>query len=132
MSGKPGNRLGLEDNSRSSFPFDDDIDLGKFDDDKSQHSVGQFFTKKWFFNNVNESLSLVEKTAKKLLPIYQDILRKIQTVERKKENEEEIEEKHDISGLDIDSSDIDSKIGLAINGENTDKKKKKGKKDPSS
>jgi hypothetical protein len=37
-------------------------------------------------NNLEGSISLVEKTAKKLLPIYKEILRKVKVIERKNES----------------------------------------------
>ena len=58
------------------------------------------------------------------------MLKRISTVERTHANQDIMDEEDPthLNGIDIDSSDIDSKIGLAINGEYTDKKKKKGKK----
>ena len=76
------------------------------------------------YNNLEDSISLTEKTSKKLLPIYKEVLRKISYIEKKKagqlEKEESASQKHE---LDVESSDIDSKIGLGLHG-SLDKKQK--------
>jgi phage-related holin len=47
--------------------------------------VGQYQTKLSFYNNLEESMSILEKTSKKLLPIYKEVLEKISVIEKKKE-----------------------------------------------
>ena len=112
------------DQSKSSNPFDEDIES---DDKLSENSVGQYFTKQAFFNNENESISLIERTSKKLLPIYQEVLKIVSTVEKHKPDllHNANEDDAHISG--IESSDIDSKIGVAIQAEPQPTKKKPAK-----
>ena len=89
------------------------------DDDFIDVSIGQFNTKQAFYNNMEESISLIEKTSKKLLPIYQEVLRKIAEIEKRKSG---MEEASNMSAFDLEgeSSDIDdSKIEV-------DTHKKKG------
>lgn len=74
----------------------------------------EYLTKQSFINNLESSLSIIEKTSKKLLPIYIEILKKISTLENKKlEQVEEME----VSG---DSSDVESRVGVS----STEQKKK--------
>lgn len=42
-------------------------------DDESVHSIGQYQTYQGFINNLEDSISLIEKSAKKLLPIFQEL-----------------------------------------------------------
>ena len=45
-------------------------------------SVGQYQTKQSFYNNMEGTISLIEKTSTKLLPIYKEILTKIKVIEK--------------------------------------------------
>ena len=86
------------------------------------------------YNNLEDSISLTEKTSKKLLPIYKEVLRKIQYIEKKKAlvNGVNVPDDKPESGVeaslknehDVESSDIDSKIGLGLHG-SLDKKQQK-------
>ena len=81
-------RSSIDDVSKSSYPFEDDEELGKNlqdIDNQSHQSVGQYQTKLSFYNNLEESMSILEKTSKKLLPIYKEVLEKISVIEKKKE-----------------------------------------------
>ncbi len=49
--------------------FSEDADADQFDD-CSTDSIGKFQTYQGFINNLEDSISLVEKTAKKLMPIF--------------------------------------------------------------
>ena len=98
----------------------------KLVDELSTDSIGNFQTEQAILNNLDGSISLIEKTSKKLLPIYKALLEKISSIERKKEairkgKEQEDRSKHDISHADFESSD-DSK--------NEGDKSGKGKKSP--
>lgn len=53
------------------------------------------------------SISLTEKNSKKLMPIYQEVLTRIQVIEKGNNGDE-------MSQHDIESSDIDSKIGIGL------------------
>jgi len=85
----------LDGNSKSSFPFDeeDDHDISKhyrlsesatkdIDAMSDAPSVGQYQTKQSFYNNMEGTISLIEKTSTKLLPIYKEILTKIKVIEK--------------------------------------------------
>jgi len=94
--------------------FDEDLESGKspFNEDRlDEVSVGHYMSKQAFFNNSDESVSLIEKTCKKLLPIYQEILSKIKTVEKKMANDTELEESSKTNDAD-ESSDFDSKLDI--------------------
>jgi len=129
---KAGEHSALDDQSKSSFPFDEDLQAGqfqhglKFYDDVSTDSIGNFQTEQAILNNLDGSISLIEKTSKKLLPIYKALLEKVSQIERKKEairkgKDQEDRTKHDISQNDFESSD-DSR--------NEGDKSGKGKKSP--
>lgn len=124
--------------SKSSFPFNDDEEMGKYNfknidnalDNVSEISMGPYQTKMSMYNNLEDSISLTEKTSKKLLPIYKEVLRKIQYIEKKKAlvNGVNVPDEKPESGVeasnsqkekiehDVESSDIDSKIGLGLHG----------------
>ena len=80
---KAGEHSALDDQSKSSFPFDEDLQAGqfqhglKFYDDVSTDSIGNFQTEQAILNNLDGSISLIEKTSKKLLPIYKALLEKV-------------------------------------------------------
>ena len=119
--------------SKSSFPFNDDEEMGKYNfknidnpqDNVSEISMGPYQTKMSMYNNLEDSISLTEKTSKKLLPIYKEVLRKIQYIEKKKAlvNGVNVPDDKPESGVDtvknehdVESSDVDSKIGLGLHG----------------
>lgn len=54
-------------------------------DDLSNCSLNDYQTEQAIVNNLDGSISLIEKTSKKLLPIYKALLHKISTIESKKE-----------------------------------------------
>jgi len=85
----------LDGNSKSSFPFDeeDDHDISKhyrlsesatkdLDAMSDAPSVGQYQTRQSFYNNMEGTISLIEKTSTKLLPIYKEILTKLIVIEK--------------------------------------------------
>lgn len=55
----------------SSFSDDDALEEGSVD------SVGEYQTHQAHINNLEESISLVERSAKKLLPIYKELHRRL-------------------------------------------------------
>jgi len=107
------NKSKLDEHSKSSYPFEVEEST---DDPFYDGTLDQYVTKQTFYNNTEGSISIIEKNSKKLLPIYQEVLRRISTVEVKKEVQvvNEDEEKNDTQ-FDMESSDIDSKIGIAAN-----------------
>lgn len=85
----------MDGNSKSSFPFDEEDDheiskqyrlsesAGKDIDALSDTaSIGQYQTRQAFYNNMEGTISLIEKTSTKLLPIYKEILTKIRVIEK--------------------------------------------------
>ena len=54
-----------------------------YDNISDTASIGQYQTKMSFYNNMEGSISLIEKTGVKLLPIFQEILKKIKVIEQK-------------------------------------------------
>lgn len=83
---KPSKGPKFDDQSKSSFPFDDEEDKSLTDiDNTSIASVSQYQTKQSLYNNLEDSISLTEKTSKKLLPIYQEVLRKVSQIEKKRD-----------------------------------------------
>ena len=80
----------LDDQSKSSFPFDEDLQAGQLNgmklvDELSTDSIGNYQTEQAILNNLDGSISLIEKTSKKLLPIYKALLSKIASIERKRD-----------------------------------------------
>ena len=80
-----GNTNEIDQQSKSSFPFDDEDDQefskqypasgsraanNDFDVISDTGSVGAYQTKQSFYNNLEGSISLIEKTSTKLLPIW--------------------------------------------------------------
>ena len=55
----------------------------------SFESLGQYQREAGFYNNLEESISLVEKASKKILPIYKELLRKLVRVKENENNEME-------------------------------------------
>ena len=86
--------------------FENESDLKSPVADDEDPSIMEYQTKQSFINNLESSISIIEKTSKKLLPIYIEILKKISMHENQKMSEEEME----LSG---DSSDVDSRIEVA-------------------
>ena len=54
-------------------------------DEMSTDSIGNYQTEQAILNNLDGSISLIEKTSKKLLPIYKALLNKISSIEHKKD-----------------------------------------------
>lgn len=78
------------------------------------------------YNNLEDSISLTEKTSKKLLPIYLEVLSKIKVIERLKfQNKNEDSDLRNDENNDLESSDIDSKIDIGLSGGDSKKKSKK-------
>jgi hypothetical protein len=78
------------------------------------------------YNNLEDSISLTEKTSKKLLPIYLEVLSKIKVIERLKiQNKNEDSDLRNDENNDFESSDIDSKIDIGLSGGDSKKKSKK-------
>jgi hypothetical protein len=50
---------------------------GNHFDQESVDGIGEYQTKSAFHNNLEESISLIERTAKKILPIYQELQKRI-------------------------------------------------------
>jgi hypothetical protein len=75
------------------------------------------------YNNLEDSISLTEKTSKKLLPIYLEVLSKIKVIERLKiQNKNEDSDLRNDENNDFESSDIDSKIDIGLSGGDSKKK----------
>lgn len=75
------------------------------------------------YNNLEDSISLSEKTSKKLLPIYLEVLSKITVIERLKSNKGGSDQRKDEFN-EFESSDIDSKIDIGLSGGDSKKKSK--------
>lgn len=124
---------GLEDQSKSSFPFDEDLQAGqfqhglKFMDELSTDSIGNYQTEQAIQNNLDGSISLIEKTSKKLLPIYKALLSKISTIERKKEPLKKGKELDDRTINDLSPNEFESSDESRNEGD----KAGKGKRSPS-
>lgn len=67
-------------------------------------SISQFQTRQAHYNNLEESISIVERSAKKLLPIYKELFKRLVQV-RKQTKKEEIELEDTNSELDKNLSD---------------------------
>ena len=98
----------------------------KLIDELSTDSIGNYQTEQAILNNLDGSISLIEKTSKKLLPIYKALLNKISSIESKKEalkkgKESEERTNNDLSPNDFESSD---------ESKNEGDKSGKGKKSP--
>ena len=103
---------GIDDISRSSFPFEEEA---SHFEEGSEYNIDQFQTKESFYNNLEGSISLVEKTAVKLLPIYREILRKISTIEKGAKHQgnidDELYDKSDIESNRIQSKSAKKSVG---------------------
>lgn len=71
----------------SSFS-DDGTYLGN--GDISIDTLGQYQRESGFYNNLEESISLVEKTSKKIKPIYKELLKRLVQVRPSEKNDEVI------------------------------------------
>lgn len=93
-SGMPSHRKkremdGTDAVSKSSFPFEEDMQAGQFQscrifDDVSVESLRDLQTEQAIYNNLEGSISIHERVAKKLLPIYKSLLYKVQQLEKRR------------------------------------------------
>lgn len=74
--------------SKSSLFNEEDHQLSGDEDALSDLSISQFQNEKVFFNELETSCTLIEKNAKKLMPIYQEVLRKISVIESKRKDQD--------------------------------------------
>jgi len=106
----------------SSFPNDDETDSGRglfSEDNKDSEGVGNFYTRQSLYNNMEDQISIVERTSKKLMPVYQEVLKRIKTIEKKTK---EIDALDDHSQEDFEGSDIDSKVDIPVNANGNKKR----------
>ena len=97
-------------------------------DDISTDSVNNYQTEEAVLNNLEGSLSIIEKTSKKLLPIYKALCLKIQMIEKKKENMTKSldADEGNLVNIDIESSDSESKVSKSPTRQKSGKKGKRG------
>lgn len=65
-------------------------------------------TKQAYYNSLEESISIVEKTSKKLLPIYQEVLSKISIIEKNRRSGNNLKDINQIKNFDHVMSPNDS------------------------
>jgi hypothetical protein len=68
---------------------------------------------------MEDQISIVERTSKKLMPVYQEVLKRIKTIEKKTK---EIDALDDHSQEDFEGSDIDSKVDIPVNANGNKKR----------